>query len=266
MRAFARPRLRPYLPDLRFLRRILGGLMVLLRAGWRAGRKALRRATTPEKKPQAKGEKPEKEKRASFGDAADRLGAGLLICGIAGGLAVGGVRAVWPHVAPYGPMLACVGTVGLLGAAWAVGPDAPPGEKAAAEKRPAAGGAPITPPSPAPKMGPLTAVEVEAAVRAVAVPNGWLGAHLDDVLAHLPGRSRGELLAVLAGARIPVVEQLKLRLPGGRQRNRQGVRLAALPEAHAGAPERAISAPAMRVPDHTPPADQAPVYDPLTHR
>lgn len=134
MRAFTRPRLRPYLPDRRFLRRVLGGLMVLLRVGWRAGRKALRLATAPEKKQPVKGEKPEgeqpkkQEKRESVGDAVDRFGGGLLICGIAGAVTVGGIRTAWPHVAPYGPVLACVGMVGLVGAAWAAGPPSVRGE------------------------------------------------------------------------------------------------------------------------------------------
>jgi hypothetical protein len=76
---------------------------------------------------------------------------------------------------------------------------------------------------------PLTAEAAAAAVRRVAAAGGWQGAHLDDVLAHLPGHSRKELLDVLAEARVPIAEQLKIRLPGGRQRNRQGVRVRDLP-------------------------------------
>jgi hypothetical protein len=110
---------------------------------------------------------------------------------------------------------------------------------------------------PAPEEGvpvqpPLDADTVARAVRQIAAPQGWRGAHLDDILAHLPGHSREELLGVLAGAGIPITEQLKLTLPGGRQRNRQGVRLTALPAGLGEAPLAPASAPAG------PPAEGAP--------
>jgi hypothetical protein len=61
----------------------------------------------------------------------------------------------------------------------------------------------------------------------------WGGAHLSDIGGRLDV-SREQLLDALTAAGIEVSEQLKLRLPDGRQRNRQGVRLTALPAAPEG--------------------------------
>jgi hypothetical protein len=78
-------------------------------------------------------------------------------------------------------------------------------------------------------LPPLDVHIVARLVREIAAEHGWQGAHLDDLLARLPGRSKTELCATLTQAGIAVAEQLKLRLPGGVQRNRQGVRLDSLP-------------------------------------
>jgi hypothetical protein len=80
-----------------------------------------------------------------------------------------------------------------------------------------------------PSPPPLHVAHVARLVREIAAAGGHQGAHLDDVLAMLPGHTKPELIAVLDGAGIEVADQLKIRLPGGRQRNRQGVRLSALP-------------------------------------
>jgi hypothetical protein len=87
-----------------------------------------------------------------------------------------------------------------------------------------AGEIPAPPPLP-----PLDVHTVARLVREIADEGGWQGAHLDDLLTRLPGRSKNELCATLTQAGIAVTEQLKLRLPGGVQRNRQGVRLDSLP-------------------------------------
>lgn len=79
-----------------------------------------------------------------------------------------------------------------------------------------------------PSPPPLDAATVARAVRQLAAAGGWQGAHLADVAAHL-GHPAEEILDVLHAAGIEVAEQLKIRLPGRRQRNRQGVRVSALP-------------------------------------
>lgn len=100
-----------------------------------------------------------------------------------------------------------------------------------------------------PHMPPLEAVLVAQMVREIAADNGWVGVHLDDLLSCLPGRSRDELIWCLQTARIEVHPGIKLRLPNGVYRNRQGVRLDALP---AGLGE------ALATPVPGPPAGAAP--------
>lgn len=275
-RAFTRPPMRPYLPGRAHLRRILRGAVILARMAWRAGRAALRRATAPPKPEKAKTTDKSAEKDAektdkkrALADELDRGGAALLIVVVAGITGAGAIRAAWPILHPYAPVLGSVLVGGLLTAAWVVGPeeqDEPgdgAGEKAPKTPGPATdgGAAQLTAPSPVPTE-PLTADRVATVVRQIATPRGWKGAHLDDVLAHLPGRSREELLQVLADARIPVTEQLKLTLPGGKQRNRQGIRLSVLP----AAPNQAPAGPATTPPQQPAlaPPEPAPRPVPVT--
>lgn len=273
-RAVALPSLRPYLPSRRHLRRILRGLVVLVRMAWKAVRAGLRRATEQPKpkgetveKPVAKGEKSSEKKddaKAAAMDALERAGAAVLTVLVVLAAAAGVAHLVWSGVRPYVRTVAGVAVVGLLTAAWIVGPDKP-GEKHATPGEPRAGGEAAVEPAPLPHVEQLLdAHTIAATVRQIAVPRGWQGAHLDDVLAHLPGVARADLLAALAEARIPVAEQLKLTLPGGRQRNRQGVRLDALPgradEAAPAPPKGPAQAPAEAAPEPAPPAPYVTVY------
>jgi hypothetical protein len=161
--------------------------------------------------------------------------------------ALGGLAAV---AAPYRGPIGIVLVAGWVVAAWMVPP--PAGRQAPPVKiiKEGSGDQPDAP-------EPLDAATVAHTIRNIATAGRWQGAHLDDILAHLPGHSRTELLTVLADAQIPVAEQLKLTLPGGRQRNRQGVRLTALPERlgeappgpASGPPQPAAEAPAQPLPD-----------------
>jgi hypothetical protein len=277
-RAVALPSLRPYLPGRRHLRRVLSGLAVLVRMAWTAVRAGLRKAMAPAdpkaKKKQAKAaEKAKTSGKASeekndqqhgFLDALERAGAAVLgvVIGVAGAGAV--FSALWAQVAPYARTAVGVVMAVLLTAAWIVGPKEPktPGES----ELPAAGGEAEPDPAPLPRDAePLSAPRSSAPSVSWPRPRGWKGAHLDDVLALLPGRSRTELLEVLAEAEIPVTEQLKLTLPGGRQRNRQGIRLAHLP---AAPDQRAAETPpgppspaaAEVAPEPVPPAAPLTVY------
>lgn len=111
---------------------------------------------------------------------------------------------------------------------------------------------------------PLDAATVARLVRQIAAAEEWKGVHLDDLLAHLPRRSRTELLDVLAEARIPVENQLKLTLPGGRQRNRQGVRVSALPPGLGEAPATPAEAPPPGSPEGPAEAPTQPLPDRAT--
>lgn len=257
-RAVALPPLRPYLPSRRHLRRIVGGLVVLVRMVPKAARTGLALATAPPKTkqdrgkaetpPAAQGSARKDGQKPSAADTLDRAGAAVLASVIAAAAVVGVVHTLWSQVRPYASVVGAVTTAAVLTAAWIVGPNA--GEQSAED--PAVGGEATPEPASLPQAPPLDAETIAATVRRIAAPRGWKGAHLDDVLAHLPGRSREELLAALAEAGIPVTEQLKLTLPGGRQRNRQGVRLSALPAAPAGPGQPAVPGPPE------PPAEAAP--------
>jgi hypothetical protein len=242
MRAFARPKLRPYLPDLRFLRTVGQGLCVLCTGARAAVRRGVRAVLgVPAKRPAS---------REEMAEAADRAGMGLLVLAVAGASGAGVVATVGRHLVPYLPWVVGGVVLVVVGVACAAAPGDTPRKKIVK-----AGGVAPAPPPPG-QAPPLDVAAVARAVRAVAVPNGWLGAHLDDVLAHLPGHSRGQLLDVLAEAGIPVAEQLKLTLPGGRQRNRQGVRLSTLPAGLGEAPPTPAPGPpqpAPEVPAHPPP-------------
>lgn len=270
-RALARPRLRPYLPDRHALKRLIAGLAVLTRALFGLLRKALKAASAREtKKPQAKTEKvgpgtkdapgvgkgKQAEKKPApwdgLADWGERAAIGALGVLIAGAALGGAVAAVGAKLAPYLPVAAGVALAGLLIAAWIVAPDPD------AKKRTAPGGKKET------AEPVLDAAAVAYQVRRIATAGGWKGAHLDDLLAHLPGRSRAELLDTLTKARIPVEEQLKLTLTGGRQRNRQGVRLSALPaglgEAPQPPPQTPPQRPAQLVAEHLPESGRVTVH------
>jgi hypothetical protein len=216
-------------------RSLVAGSGVLCRCGWRQARRGMSAAWV----------------RATAGDAAaDRLES-LFVAGFTG--AVGGVvvvlagRQLAPLAAPFVvPIGWSAATVWVL-AAWAVAPAPAPRKKIISD------GGVAAPPEPA---EPLDAWTVARVIHQIAAANGWLGAHLDDVLAHLPGRSKTELLTVLADAQIPVAEQLKLTLPGGRQRNRQGVRLSTLPPGLGEAPP--APAPGLPQPAPTHPPESPP--------
>lgn len=182
--------------------------------------------------------------RATAGStAADRLES-LAVAGFTGAVSTIVVVLAGRQLAPLAaPFVVPIGwsaaTVWVL-AAWAVAPAPAPRKKIVSPGGVAAA------PAPAEQATPLDAWTVARAVHQIATPHGWKGAHLDDVLAHLPGRSKGELLDVLADAQIPVENQLKLTLPGGRQRNRQGVRLTALPPGLGEAPPAPTPGPPQR--------------------
>lgn len=272
--AFGMPSLRAYLPGPRHVRRVLGGLLVLAKMAGTASRAGLRKAIAPPqpKKKQAKTPEKPKSTKASekkddeppgLVDALERAAAAALIVVIAVAAAAGVVSALWSQIAPYARTAGGIAAVVVLTAAWIVGPKEP---QAPGEPEPAAGGEAEPNPAPLPQdVAPLHLDPVAAAVRQLATPRGWKGAHLDDVLALLPGRSRTELLEVLAEAGIPVEEQLKLTLPGGRKRNRQGIRLTTLPPApdqpaNEAPPEPPLAAAVEAAPEPAPPADPLTVF------
>lgn len=87
-----------------------------------------------------------------------------------------------------------------------------------------------------PGLPPLEAELVARMVRETAADHGWLGVHLDTLLTRLPGRSKKELTDCLAAAAIQVHPGFKLSFPNGPSRNRQGVRVDALPPGLGQAP------------------------------
>lgn len=207
--------------------------------------KAPEKAADPSKinKEKAVGEKTT-PKGPTAVDQLERAAIGAL-CALVALTALGGtVAAFGARMAPYLPAAAAAGMPALLIAAWAVAPEKSKKKTPQSSRQDAA-----VPP-------PVDAATVAALVRQIAAAGGWQGVHLDDLLAHLPGRSKTELLDALAGAGIPVAEQLKLTLPGGRQRNRQGVRVSALPQGLGEDPPAVAQTPAQRpaqlVPQHLP--------------
>ncbi|WNI19191.1 hypothetical protein [Actinacidiphila sp. ITFR-21] len=242
-RAITRPQLRPYLPDRRAATALMAGSGVLCRC---IGRGVLRawRLTWAEAM--------SGENRA---DRAESAGIALLAMVVTAVPTILAGRALLHLAAPYALWIWWSAAAGWTVAALAV---APPRQ---APEHPATIMKDDTP-GEQPAQPPLDAATVTALVRQIATANRWQGAHLDDLLAHLPGRSRTELLAVLAAAGIPVADQLKLRLPGGGQRNRQGVRLSALPEGPEKAPPAPATTPAEPAPEH--PARPLPDRPPVT--
>jgi len=201
--AFARPALRPYLPDPRLLRALCRactqGSARIIVLTWRWCRAA---------------------------PAGDRLLRGAVPGGVLA-VAVYGVR-----VEGRGVLLGLAGAWLVAAAAlaprevWAPA-DAPAKEDSAPE---------LAGPESALPAAPLGPELLAATVREIAGAHGWAGAHLSDIETRL-GATREALLAALAEAGIEVAEQLKVMLPGGRQRNRQGVRLRDLPAGLGEAPE-----------------------------
>lgn len=223
---------------------LLAGSLVLCRCAWRQAKRGAAAARG----------------RATAGDtAADKLES-LVVAGFT--VAVGGIvtvlagRVVLHLAAPFAVPIGWSAGVVWVVAAWVVAPAAKPRAKIVS-----AGGV-VAPPVPAEQAAPLDAWTVARTVHQIATPQEWKGAHLDDILAHLPGRSREELLQVLADAQIPVAEQLKLTLPGGRQRNRQGVRLSTLPPGLGEAPPAPAPGPPQPAP--TPPPETPPRAPRLT--
>ncbi|MEC3994013.1 hypothetical protein VSR01_10830 [Actinacidiphila sp. DG2A-62] len=263
-RAFRLPPLRPYLPGRAHVRRVLGGLAVLAKMAGTASRAGLRKAIAPPEPKQAKAPEKKDDEPPGLVDALERAGAAALIVVIVLAAGAGLAGALWEQVAPYARSAIGLVVIALLAAAWVVGPEPEVAEPAGESEQPATGGDAQPDPAPLPHAAePLEGWAVVRTVRQIATANGWRGAHLDDVLARLPGRSREELLAVLAEAGIPVTEQLKLRLPGGRQRNRQGIRLTALPPAPDEPPAGAPPEPPLPAPDDAAP-EPAPRPSPVT--
>lgn len=138
-RAFAFPRLRPYMPTRRLLWRLVLGMIILARMALRAAHAGLRHAIAPKPaKPQAKPqneakttdgaktkEDPAKKTKPTLADAAERIVAGALAVLIACVTAIGIIRAAAPHLRPYAPILVSTAAAALIAAAWAVAP-APP--------------------------------------------------------------------------------------------------------------------------------------------
>lgn len=102
--------------------------------------------------------------------------------------------------------------------------------------------APAATPAEGPEPAPLSPEDVVRAVRQIAAMHDWSGVHLTDLEEHFD-TTREHLLGTLSAAGIEVAEQLKLRLPNGHQRNRQGVRLRDLPEGSGKAPAAPVQHP-----------------------
>ncbi len=218
-RAFVLPHLRPYLGDKRTLRTLGAGLAVLTRRLLRVLRKGMRAAIG--KPAAAKG-------KAGALDTLEMIGTGVLVLIIGATTVASAAATAGPRLLPYLPIITGIAVPALLVAAWVAAPPM-------AAPVPAGRGdtAVAHPPE---DQHSLDAATIARLVRQIAVANSWQGVQLDDLLAHLPGRSKADLVAALSEARIPVEEQLKIRLPGGRQRNRKGVRVSALPEGLGEAP------------------------------
>jgi hypothetical protein len=178
------------------------GSAVLVDYGKQLIRQALRRLPRP-------------GKSASFGDKVE-----LVVMGTFGAigavlLTAGTIKLLLRLATPYLGWIAGGVTAAWIVAALLVAPQALPARGNVEE-----------PESPAP---PRPAQVLAQFVKTVAAKHGQRGVHLDDLLPHLPGIDRQGLLAALREAGIPVKEQLKLRTPNGKQRNRQGIRVDDIP-------------------------------------
>lgn len=148
-RSFAFPRLRPYLPGKRALRRLCAGFLALLLGLLRLLRKGLRVAfAAPVKEPPAKAEPPAKdekpgaekakdpEKGTPTVDAVDQAAVGVLILVLAGTVAVTGATALGSRLLPYLPIITGVAIPGLLIAAWVAAHEPAPKAPPAASEEP----------------------------------------------------------------------------------------------------------------------------------
>lgn len=253
-RAFAVPPLHPYLPDQWLLRRLTAGLGVLADRAWRGTGRGLRRgAAALEDKSQESGADSSPDRLGSMADAAEKGGRVVLVVVIGVGAGGGAVATTWLLLRPFLPWITAVGLLAVVAAALAVAPD---------ERRPEAKTKPIAEREASPaNVTDLTVEQIAHAVRQIAAERGWSGTHLTDLEEHL-GATREALLDTLAESGIEVAEQLKLRLSDGRQRNRQGVRLTALPAGLGEAPEPAAQHPASTPAEGPPEAVDRTLPDP----
>jgi hypothetical protein len=132
MRAFVRPALRPYLPDLRFVRAVGQGTCVLCRYAIKPLVMGLRAAfakptqKAPEKAEQTDGGTGAEEKASPVADGLERLVAGALVLAGGGAATVTVLSGTLPRLAPYLPAAVAVGVPVWIVAAWVVAPPAAP--------------------------------------------------------------------------------------------------------------------------------------------
>lgn len=149
MRAFARPALRPYLPDLRFVRAVGQGSLVLCRCAAKPLVMGLRAAfakptqKAPEKAEQKDSGTGAEEKASPVADGLERLVAGVLALAAGGAATVTVLSGALPRLAPYLPVVAAVGVPAWTVAAWVAAPPAalrkPPAAAVEAPADPAIG-------------------------------------------------------------------------------------------------------------------------------
>jgi hypothetical protein len=225
MRAFARPRLRPYLPDLRFVRAVGQGSIVLCRCGVKLLVRALRVVFA--KRAGDGAEKDADAKATPVADSVERVVGGVLVV-LAGGTAAGAVAAgVLPRVAPYLPAVGAVGVPLWVVAAWVAAPPAAP-------EKPPAGliEAPVGVIEDTPEGRRLVFLRwLEKTTR------GASGIHLDQMHAQLTqhepakGMPRHHLRPLLRHYGVPVQRTLRVGAVSGRS----GVTRQAIEEALAAA-------------------------------
>jgi len=230
MRAFARPDLRPYLPDLRFLRTVGRGACVLCTAGWAVVRRGARSVLgTP-------------SKGATTADRAERAGQGVLVAVVAGAVGAGVVVAVYQHLVPYAPWAAAGGVLVFMVAALAVAPEeeppAPAGEPAPEE----VAGEPVMPRAGAARAALLHFLDVHT--------RGRNGIHLGELHEKLAQTAvyaalrRAEVGPLLDVHGVPTVRSLTVGGVSGRTGVRRADVLALLspdPQTPPSAPSRLVS-------------------------
>lgn len=229
MRAFARPDLRPYLPDLRLIRAVGQGVCVLCAGVWAGVRRGLRAALG------------EPLKDATAVDKAERVGQGALVLVVVGVVGAGATVAAWHRVGAYGPWLAGGGLLILLAAALAVAP-APAVEKV---EEPPLDGATDEP------GGPREEVVRVALLRFLEVhTRGRNGIHLAELHQHLARTGayaalrRAEVGPLLEANGVPTVRSLTVGGVSGRTGVRRTDVLALLspdPQAPLPAQSRSVS-------------------------
>jgi hypothetical protein len=246
MRAFTRPKLRPYLPDLRFVRAVGQGSLVLCRcavkplvAGLRvAFAKPAAKPTekAPENAEQKDGGTGAEEKASPVADGLERLAAGALVLAAGGAATVTVLSGALPRLAPYLPVAAAVGVPVWIVAAWVVAPPAAP------RKPPAA-------PVEAPAMPREEAIRV-ALIRYLDVhTRGRNGIHLAELHQRLTqteayaALSKAEVGPLLEANGVPTVRSLTV----GGVSGRTGVRRADVMQLLSPDPQAALSAPSRPV-------------------